>query len=139
MTRFPGTIAGAAVLAGAPRAPQADAKALHAEYAEYAEAVERWARAAAGVEPKPARGPDGENALISAMFRAEDRIMEAPGGDLAMLALRLMATFCSYQRVEDDNTCTLDPLRQMRDEAAELAGLPIVDEFAAVARHGRAA
>jgi hypothetical protein len=130
MTRFPSNMAGTAILTGAPSSPQTDiAAALHAEYAG---TVERYARVCAGIEPDPEvshRRPD-----IEAMFNAEDRIMAEPTQSLAMLALRLMATFCTFQRCEDDNTCALDPLRQMRDEAAALAGLAVVDEWEAVER-----
>jgi len=128
MTRFPSDMAGAAVLTGG--APAADlALALHGEYAA---AVRHVADICA--DPVRANNDSLACPAIAAMFRIEDRLMEMPAPTPGLLALKLMATFCTYQRCEDDNCRILDSLRAMRDEAAALAGFSVIDEWVEIDR-----
>lgn len=140
MTRFPHHAPGASVLTGgAPQpAPAGDPVALEL-HAEYVATVERLARIAARMEPRPEPMEGGECPAIDDMFKAEDRILQTPGVSPAILALKLMALFCIYQRLECDNVGIFEDLRAIRDEAASVAGLSIIDEWASIWAKGHAA
>lgn len=98
--------------------------------AEYLAAISRFADYVSGDASE-------EDVSSEPMFNAEARILRAPLSSAAMLALKLQALFNLADRepstCEDLDDGFLDCLRACRDAASAFAGLPIVDEHAAVA------
>lgn len=129
MSRFPSTIAGAAILtAGAPASDPA--LALHAEYRAACEAVARW-------EAGLLDDPEGE--CNTRRLALEQRIMATPGVSLQMLAVKLMAAYSAvrgpdFGQPDSETSDGVLAFRDVRDEVAAAAGLEVICPEAMSAR-----